>query len=152
MPHLSFPRSLTSSTFSSLARTAWLGTARPLSFATSAWLIFLASRARWIACRTSAPTRSSAAGSVVSSSFRAYTAGPAAFLFVPASNFFNRLHGRSDLHRLHGRPGADGLVHGLGILEIDGPGLAPAQHHRLPVLRQNLPVPSLEANEWLMAD
>ncbi|CAL9090546.1 unnamed protein product, partial [Musa hybrid cultivar] len=56
------------------------------------------------------------------------------------------------LHRLHRRPGADGLVHGLGVLELDGPGLAPAQHHRLPVLRQNLPVPSLVANEWLMAD
>ncbi|CAL9130064.1 unnamed protein product [Musa textilis] len=78
MPRLSFPRSLTSSTFSSLARTAWSGTARLPSFA---------SRARWIACCTPAPTRSSAAGSVVSSSFRAYIAGPAAFLFVPASNF-----------------------------------------------------------------
>nr|CAB3470751.1 unnamed protein product [Digitaria exilis] len=58
-----------------------------MRFASSAWLHPLATRAFWIAARTSVATRSTAAGSVVSSSFRAGATAGAACLFVPAVDF-----------------------------------------------------------------
>lgn len=131
------PRSLTSSARSILASTAWTGTALPLSYscttcarslmrlASSAWLHPFATRAFWIAPRTSAPTRPSPAGSVDSSSFRA--APPPRRRLVRA---------RCRLpHRLHRRPRPHRLVHRPRRLEVRRLRLRPPQHHRLPVLR-----------------